>query len=224
MPDFPAMEGRDAEPVKAFLDPVKDLPDGGEDARIRNEDMALMSATAASQLSKDAALRADALAVSGRALRIAADKAGLTARLWPERPVPDISRTPTPAGDGVEGGGGAEVEVGGGDAAEAKPPLMTAEEEERLLPARDTLKMALEAALEAGNVLAAGEAAAALCACIGESDPARAVELLNIWQVSACALASHERVQEGGGERVSAGAHVRPGVKHFLLDMFAGLH
>jgi hypothetical protein len=49
------------------------------------QDTALLSATAASQLTKDARTRSDALAVIGRALRIAAEKAGQTEPLWPVR-------------------------------------------------------------------------------------------------------------------------------------------
>lgn len=66
MPDFPQIEGRDAEPVKSYLDPVQDLPDGGEDPVMRPEDAALLAATAASQLTKEAPTRTDALAVVGQ--------------------------------------------------------------------------------------------------------------------------------------------------------------
>ena len=65
IPDFPQVDGRDAEPVREFLDPIKDLPDGGEDPQMRREDAALLAATAASQLTKDAVSRTDALAVMG---------------------------------------------------------------------------------------------------------------------------------------------------------------
>jgi hypothetical protein len=85
MPDFPQIEGRDAEPVKNYLDPVQDLPDGGEDPRMRPEDAALLAATAASQLTKDTSTRTDALAVVGvlRAPRPCASPARLALALAP---------------------------------------------------------------------------------------------------------------------------------------------
>ena len=186
IPPFPLVEGRDAEPVKAFLDPVRDLPDGGEDPVIRREDMALLSASAAAQLTKDITLRADAQAVQGRALRIAADKAQQTVSLWPPKPpLPVVVQNDTlPT---VEGSEVAD------EPAESPPPpdpyeamyaaaMVEPEGENILRPARDALEAALATSLAAGNMQAAGDAARDLCICIGDSEPQRAVELLNIHQ------------------------------------------
>ena len=185
IPPFPLVEGRDAEPVKVFLDPVRDLPDGGEDPVIRREDMALLSSSAAAQLTKDITLRADAQAVQGRALRIAADKAKQTVSLWPSKPpLPVVVQNDTLP---VEGSEVAD------ETAESPPPpdpyeamyaaaMVEPEGENLLRPARDALEAALATSLAAGNMQAAGDAARDLCICIGDSDPQRAVELLNIHQ------------------------------------------
>ena len=191
IPAFPTVEGRDAEPIKEFLDPVKDLPDGGEDPLIRREEMALLSATAASQLTKDAGMRSDALAVLGFTLRIAADKAGQTERLWPIKPAPPRSQPSTATiGSRAAGQTLAEETVSeepeGGEGEEAPPPvdpaLVEPEGENLLKPAREALETALAQALAAQNVKAAGKAAGALCVCIGDSNPALAAELLNVYQ------------------------------------------
>ena len=191
IPDFPTVEGQDAAPVKEFLDPLNDLPDGGEDPVIRREDLALLSATAASELTKDASLRAEALAVLGRSLRMAADKAGQTEALWPVKPPRPRSRASRSqmgsraSGRSGEGGADAEEAAEGEEAPEASvvdPALVEPEGENLLKPAREALEKALHQALAAQHFTAAGEAACALCVCVGESDRARAAELLNIYQ------------------------------------------
>jgi hypothetical protein len=136
---------------------------------------------------------------AGRALRIAADKAQYTLRLWPQKPPPSApSKTPTPTPaegeepqeqpqeDGQEGqeGAGAEGAEGGGAAASAE----LAEAAASVAAACEALEAALDAALPARNYQAAAEAAMALCVCVGEARPARAAELLNIYQ--SCKLVS----------------------------------
>jgi hypothetical protein len=193
IPDFPesAVEGQDAEAVKAFLDPLNDLPDGGEDPVIRREDLALLAATAASELTKDVSIRAEALAVLGRCLHMAADKAGQTDALWPVKPPRPQSRARrSQMGSRASGRPGEDTEAAAaaeaGETEEPEPvatPALPEPEGENLLkPAREALDTALHHALAARHFPAAGQAACALCMCVGDSDPARAAELLNIYQ------------------------------------------
>ena len=196
IPDFPesAVEGQDAAPVKAFLDPLNDLPDGGEDPVIRREDLALLAATAASELTKDAGIRAEALAVLGRCLHMAADKAGQTDALWPVKPPRPQSRarrsqmgsraSGRPGEEGADAEAAAAAEAGETEEPEpvATPALPEPEGENLLKPAREALDTALHHALAAQHFPAAGQAACALCVCVGDSDPTRAAELLNIYQ------------------------------------------
>ena len=56
-----------------------------------------------------------------------------------------------------------------------------AADEAALQPAREALATAMSEAQAAHNWQALGEAAFALCACVGESNGARAAELLNIY-------------------------------------------
>ena len=89
------------------------------------------------------------------------------------------------SGRSGEGGADAEEAAEGEEAPEASvvdPALVEPEGENLLKPAREALEKALHQALAAQHFTAAGEAACALCVCVGESDRARAAELLNIYQ------------------------------------------
>ena len=135
---------------------------------------------------------------AGRALRISADKAGYTEGLWPRKVTGETRQQAEGEGEGEEPSQGGEEAADDGGKEEAADDAAAVDAEgaeareqgaaddakaaELLVPAREALQGALEEALAACNYRAAGEAAFALCACIGESAPARAAELLNVYQ------------------------------------------